>query len=62
MYEIFPLTIPMENSTEYEMAVSNYSVTAPGLGRTATTQGGYQMLALVVTLIVALVGGALTGK
>lgn len=62
MYEIFPLMAPMEiNSTEYGVAVANFSVTSPGLGRTSTTQGGYQMLALVVTLIVAIVGGALTG-
>ncbi|XP_052788239.1 ammonium transporter Rh type A-like [Mya arenaria] len=61
VYEIFPLMIPMENSTEYASAVANFSVTAPGPGRSSTTQGGYQMLALVITLVIAIVGGALTG-
>lgn len=55
------MTVPMENTTEYSTAVANFSVTEPGPGRSATAQGGFQVVALVVTLIVAIVGGAITG-
>lgn len=56
------MTLPMENTTEFAMAQANFSITEPGPGRTATVQGGYQFLALVITLVVAIVGGAVTGK
>lgn len=61
VYEIFPMMIPASNTSELVTAMANFSVTAPGPGRSATTQGGFQMLALVVTMIVAIVGGAITG-
>jgi len=37
------------------------NTTAAVVGRTAGAQAGYQMLALIVTLILAIVGGAFTG-
>ncbi|KAH3796917.1 ammonium transporter Rh type A-like isoform X2 [Dreissena polymorpha] len=61
LYEVFPLMVPMANTTEFETAVDLYDVTRPGSGRSAIIQGGYQMLALVLTLVIAVVGGAITG-
>jgi len=61
LYEILPATIPLANTTAYADAVAHYNVTHPGAGRSAMVQGGFQMLALVITLVIALVGGALTG-
>lgn len=67
LYEIFgSAVIPAANTTEFEMYKANYSNYAglsmePGMGRSGTVQGGFQMLALVVTLIISIVGGALTG-
>ena len=52
LFEIFP-----------EMAASNATGSVmPGSDRSATVQGGYQMLALVITLAIAIVGGIITGK
>ena len=62
MYEIFPLTVPMVNTTEFAEAQASFSVLEPGAGRSSGVQGGYQMLALVVTLVVAIIGGAVTGR
>ncbi|CAC5421733.1 SLC42A [Mytilus coruscus] len=51
LYEIFP-----------EMAASNSTGSVmPGSDRSATVQGGYQMLALVITIAFAIVGGIITG-
>jgi hypothetical protein len=33
----------------------------PGLGRSGIEQGGYQMLALLITMAIAIVGGTITG-
>ncbi len=40
---------------------SRNSISNGGLGRTAVEQGGYQIAALVVTLVIAIFGGAITG-
>lgn len=63
MFEIFPLMVPMGNSTEVEVEIEDGHILMfePGAGRTATQQGGFQMLALVITLVISIVGGALTG-
>lgn len=34
----------------------------PGLGRSAGEQAGYQILAVIVTMLIAIVSGAITGK
>jgi ammonium transporter Rh len=62
MYEIFPMTVPMVNTTEFAEAQAEFSVIEPGAGRSSGIQGGYQMLALVITLVVAIIGGAVTGR
>ena len=52
----------MANTTEFNVTRETYNIMEPGVGRSAMAQGGYQFLALVVTLVVAIVGGAVTGK
>lgn len=65
LYEVFPAAIPAANTTEFEMYKLNFTSYGlpmePGMGRSGIVQGGFQMLALVVTLLIAIVGGALTG-
>lgn len=65
MYEIFPLMVPTanSNSTEVEVEVSDQHVMTfeAGAGRSSHAQGGFQMLALLITLVIAIVGGAITG-
>lgn len=63
MYEIFPLMAPMENTTEFKEIQHNFNEfhLEPSIGRSSIEQGGYQMLALTVTLGISIVGGALTG-
>lgn len=40
----------------------NDYISSPGYGRTAGQQAGYQLIALAVTLVIAIVGGLVTGK
>lgn len=62
MYEIFPVRAPAANTT----ALHDIQVVLPdigaGIGRSAIGQTGYQVLALGVTVIIAIVGGSLTGN
>ncbi|CAI9737590.1 ammonium transporter Rh type A-like [Octopus vulgaris] len=60
LYEHFPFRLPASNGTEFIRIGSSMSIEL-GAGRSAIEQGGYQMLALVITLAIAVVGGALTG-
>ena len=52
----------MENSTALADIQAVLSSVEAGDGRDAGTQAGYQFLALVVSVAVAVVGGALTGE
>jgi ammonium transporter Rh len=56
LYEIYPARADA-NMT----ATAEYNFLKPGLGRTAGEQAGYQILALVVTVVLAIVSGILTG-
>lgn len=38
-----------------------FSVSLQGLGRNATSQAGYQLFGIAVTLLIAIGGGILTG-
>ncbi|KAK3576039.1 hypothetical protein CHS0354_005195 [Potamilus streckersoni] len=52
----------MDNTTELAIVMSSFSfIKEGGAGRSAIQQGGFQMLALLVTLGIAIVGGILTG-
>lgn len=62
LYEIFPLMVPPHNTSAFANVTLQYpAITEPGIGRDAMTQGGFQMLALVLTVVFAIVTGALTG-
>ena len=52
----------MFNTTEYFEIKSHVNSIEPGLGRTGSQQAGYQIVALLVSLALALVGGLITGK
>ena len=58
----YPARIPAVNSTEYiEYGLAFTEFKEGGLGRTAMSQGSYQLAALVMTLLVAIVSGLVTG-
>ena len=58
---MFPARAPVMNSTELHNIQNVFSEVLEGSGRTALAQGGYQILALAVTLCLAIVGGLITG-
>ena len=51
----------MSNSTELLHIQSVFSLVEAGSGRSAMTQAMMQSVALTMTLVVAIIGGALTG-
>ncbi len=62
LYVFYPARIPIVNSTEYfEFGLAGTEFKDGGLGRSALEQSGYQLAALGMTLVVAIVSGALTG-
>merc|ERR1711976_888557 len=61
VYQIFPIRAPVQNSTELMEINKVFSHVGAGMGRSATQQAGFQILALVITLVFAIVFGALTG-
>ncbi|XP_043196180.1 ammonium transporter Rh type A-like [Amphibalanus amphitrite] len=60
LYVLFPAMAPASNSSSWEQLPPEWGVAA-GSGRSAAAQGGMQMLALVISLIIGVLGGALTG-
>ncbi|CAG2222915.1 CD241 [Mytilus edulis] len=61
VFVIFHGRAPGFNSTEYKHYHNTNSTWEPGLGRSGMEQGGYQIVALIITLAIALVGGTITG-
>ncbi|VDI41060.1 Hypothetical predicted protein, partial [Mytilus galloprovincialis] len=61
VFVIFHGRAPAFNSAEYKHYHDTNSTWEPGLGRSGVEQGGYQMVALIITLAIALVGGTITG-
>lgn len=57
LYEIYPARASPNMS-----ATAEYIFLKPGLGRSALEQAGYQMLAVGVTLIFAVISGLITGN
>ena len=62
LYTIFPARAPVLNSTQYIELVELNPDAVAGLGWSAGKQAGFQFVALAVTLVVAILGGVLTGK
>lgn len=62
LYVFYPSRIPSVNSTEYallNMVKSEFK--EGGMGRSAFEQAGYQFAALMMTLVVSIVTGFVTG-
>jgi ammonium transporter Rh len=60
LYQQFPARAPVQNSSQTHDN-SQLSLMIPGDGRSAGDQAGYQLLALGVTLVIAVAGGLITG-
>lgn len=58
--QIFPARAPSSEAKVAEMR-DNYGI-QPGQNRTAAQQAGYQLLALAITLGIAIVSGLVTGN
>ena len=58
---LFPAMAPAADSRALAGLPPDWGVAA-GAGRSAATQGGMQMLALVISVVIGCVGGALTGQ
>eukprot|EP00795_Rhopilema_esculentum_P004945 gene4945-21287_t len=64
LYSIWPARIPKVGTAEFsKVNMTSYrsALTLDGKGRSKSEQGGYQFLAVVVTLGLAIVGGYITG-
>lgn len=62
LYRQFPARSPLNSSSEF-LKIEYYNLRIdPGIERTASQQAGYQVAALVVTLVIAIVGGLGTGN
>lgn len=67
LYEFFPARVPVANTTEFNTLNTSFvghnfgESLDPGYGRSALSQAGYQALALNVTILIAIVGGVITG-
>lgn len=57
LYVVYPARAARNQS-----ATADHNFLQPGDGRSASVQAGYQFLAVVVTLIIALCSGLFTGK
>jgi ammonium transporter Rh len=60
LYQQFPARAPVENSSQIHDN-PQLSLLIPGDGRSAGDQAGYQLLALGITLVIAVAGGIITG-
>lgn len=61
LFEIFPGTAPTIDSYIYKHLHHNTSLWEAGLHRRSIEQAGYQMAALLLTVVIAIIGGLLTG-
>ena len=58
LYLVFPARAPTENLTNVELLLG----IEPGEGRSAAQQAGFQIALLASTLVLAIIGGLLTGE
>ncbi|KAF4523541.1 hypothetical protein B566_EDAN011989 [Ephemera danica] len=61
LYLQFPARAPLNNTSALSDVNEVLMFLKPGENRSASQQAGYQLLALFVTLVVAIVGGLITG-
>ena len=62
LYLLFPRCAPEEGTDELEAAKAKLSSIEAGEGRSLGMQAVYQLIAMGVTLAIAIVGGAVTGS
>lgn len=62
LYRIFPARSPLNSTSDYWNVRQITGDIKPGSDRSGTAQGAYQIAGLGVTLVVALVGGLITGS
>ncbi len=62
LFRQFSARAPLEGTPEFIELEQHIEHLEPGLGRSASTQGGFQIATLFVTLAVAISGGIVTGK
>lgn len=62
LYKLYPARVPERNTIKYQELIQIHAEFQPNQGRSSYVQGAYQLGALAVTIVVALVGGWLTGK
>lgn len=60
LYQQFPARAPAKNSSQAHDNPA-LSLLTPGDGRSAGDQAGFQLLALGITIVIAVVGGLITG-
>ncbi|GAU91617.1 hypothetical protein RvY_03840 [Ramazzottius varieornatus] len=60
-WEAFPAAVPPDNSSAYQKLLVEYPALKPGFGRTPWMQAGFQVLALLVSVLIAMVSGLVTG-
>ena len=62
LYKLYPARVPARNTTKYQDLIRIQPQLQPGQGRSSYVQGAYQLGAILVTVVLALVGGVLTGN
>ena len=62
LYQLFPQRAPEEDTDELAKIQEVFSMVSGGKNRSAGMQAGFQAIALVMTLGVAIVGGVITGE
>jgi hypothetical protein len=62
LYNVFGARAPVENSTEFYKLQSLDVTFTPGQGRSAKRQALFQLAGLGATVVIAVIGGLLTGK
>lgn len=61
LYRQFPARAPLYNTTEFHRLKEEWADLEPGLDRSGLNQSVYQIIALVTSMGVAIIGGLLTG-
>ena len=62
LYLQYPARSPLNGSNDLVVLRQDLVKAEPGLNRTASEQAIYQLAALGITLLIAIVGGAITGQ
>ena len=62
LFSIWPARAPAAGTAEFIRLSANYTVPIGGVGRTPGVQAGMQAAAIPLTMIIAIIGGLITGK